>query len=114
MSKKNNIPNEKELQKRREPIYILDPKEVRQEKTAEQRMMDWAAEKMRKHESKFDLKWRDWQIITSGVIEPEELNVGAVYKFPDLHWYIYKVKHLYKIVLLSEMKLLFRAEFAKI
>lgn len=112
MAKVDPLPPEEELKKRREPKYVLDPKEVGPE--GEARIRQWALEKMLKNEHKFNNKWRDNQIITSGDVEPEAIDVRAIYPFPELQWYIYKDGKFWTFMLLSKHRMLFKIQYAKI
>lgn len=111
------ISNE-EIERRRQEIknssavYILDPKNV--EESGEMRIRQWAAGIMSKNEYKFTPKWQDRQIVTSGEVEPESIDVRAVYPFPDLHWIIWKNKTYWSFMLLSKHRMLFNIDFAKI
>ena len=84
---------------RQKPQFIIDPKEVAP--TDEIRVRRWAAEVVGKHESKFDKDWKDHQIIASGTLEPEDIDIKNIYPFLDLHWVIYKKNKLYNILLLG-------------
>lgn len=92
--------------------YILNPNEVAEKE--EVRMRRWAASLMQKHEHKFTPKWKDRQIITSGEVEPEAIDVRAIYPYPDLRWIIWKNKNLWSFMLLSKYRMLFNVDFAKI
>lgn len=122
----NNIPRrlqntfitDEEIKKRSEQIakssavYILDPNEV--EESGEMRIRRWAADIMSKHEHRFTPKWKDRQIIYYGNVEPEEIDVRAVYPFEDLNWIIWKNKYYWSFMLLSKHKMLININFAKI
>ena len=92
--------------------YILNPRQVTE--TDEVRIRKWAATVMGKHESKFTQKWKDRQIVTSGEVEPEAIDVRAIYPHDDLNWIIWKNKTLWSFMLLSKHRMLFNIDFAKI
>ena len=92
--------------------YILDPRDVKEKE--EVRIREWAATIMSKHEHKFTPKWQDRQIVTSGEVEPEAVDVRAIYNYPDLNWAIWKNKELWSFMLLSQHRMLFNIDFAKI
>jgi hypothetical protein len=105
------LQRQKEIEKSNQ-VYILDPKDV--EEKGEMRVRQWAAELMRRNEYKFTPKWQDRQIVTSGEVEPEAIDVRAIYPFPDLHWIIWKNKMFWSFMLLSQHRMLFNIDFAKI
>lgn len=92
--------------------WILNPAEVKI--IDEQRMKTWAREVMARNEYKFGDHWKNKQVVASGEIEPEELDVPAIYKFDDLYWFIFKNDSMYSIRVLAGEKLLFQANFAHI
>lgn len=107
------IEKQKEIERRRkEKHWILDPKDVSRKDSS--RIMTWARGKMIKHEHLFKSDIPNGHLIADGNILPEELDVPAVYRFPNLNWIIQKEENLFIIKLLSRHKILFRAEFAKI
>ena len=84
-----SMPSPAELKERRKPVFNVDQKEVTPQDN--ERVRDWAREIMQKHKSKLDLtKWKNREIITSGTVEPEAVDVKSIYPFPDLYWYIYR------------------------
>jgi hypothetical protein len=112
MAKVDPIPPTDELEKRREPRYILNPKDVAVK--GEQRIRQWAGEKMSKNEHKFNDRWTNGQIVASGIVEPEEIDIGAIYPFPDLWWLIHRDGKFWTFVLLSKKRMLFKIQYAKI
>ena len=57
---------------------------------------------MAKHEHKFGKNWKDRDIIASGTLEPEDIDIRNIYPFKGLHWVIYKRSKLFHILLLGE------------
>lgn len=115
MAKVDPPPSNEVINKRREPRYIIDPKEVTQKEHV--RAKQWAAEIMKKHESKLNPnKFKNREIVTSGYIEAEHIDVGGVYKFSDIHWIIYRDDHngmvMWSIMVMGGKKMLFRSTFA--
>lgn len=92
--------------------HILNPKEVQEKE--EVRIRRWAHSIISKHEHKFTPKWQDRQIITSGEVKPEDIDARAVYPYPDLNWVIWKNKDMWSFMLLSQHRMLFNIDFAKI
>lgn len=82
------IPTPEELKKLREPKYIVDIKQIQDKDIL--RIKAFASEIMTKHESKLDNRWKIREIVTSGEIEPENIDVRAIYPFKDLNWIIYR------------------------
>ena len=108
-------PDPEELAKRRklDPTkYIIDPYDVKPKE--ESRVRQWCAEVMTRHESKLSHKFRDREIIASGEVEPEAIDVRSVYPFKDLRWIIYRAKMNFNIMLLSGPRMLLVSSFAKI
>lgn len=113
MAKVDPPPSPEEINKRRKEIkWILDPNDVPSKDR--NRIMNWARTKMLKHEYLFKADMPDNYTIATGPIEPEELDVPAVYKFPNLNWRIFRDKQFFSIHLKSGMRILFKAQFGKI
>ncbi len=106
-------PEEIERRRKLDPTkYILDPYDVTPKD--ELRVKQWAAEVMKKNESKLSYEFKDREIITTGEVEPEAIDVRNIYPFPDLHWIIYRAKTNFNLMVMSGKKLLFVSSFAKI
>ena len=113
-------PEESEKRSKEVP-YIIDPKEVAiKDKT---RVQQWCREMMKKHESKLDLnKWKPKDIVASGDVEPEDIDIRNVYPFPNLHWIIYRggppfyprADQCFSIMILSGKTYLFASTWATI
>jgi hypothetical protein len=112
MAKVDPPPDDEELKKRREPKFIIDPKDVA--KKDDSRARAWAAELMSKHERFFTDKIPDGRIIARGDVEPEAIDVRNIYPFPNLNWIIFRRRGLFHLMLLSGHRLLFTSSFAKI
>lgn len=109
-------PDPEEIERRRklDPTkYIIDPNEVAPKD--DMRARKWAAEMMKKHESKLDLKVKENTVIASGVVEPESIDVRNIYPFKDLQWYIYRRGRAFHFMLTTDSKkMLFISAFYKI
>jgi len=81
-------PSQKELDERRKPQFIIDPSEV--EAKDDIRVRKWAFEKVKEHESKLTSQWKENQIVASGDVEAEDIDIRNVYDFEDMHWIIYR------------------------
>ena len=93
--------------------YIIDPKEVAPKE--EQRVRNWAATIMTKNEYKLnDEKFKHLEIVTSGIVEPEAIDMRLIYPFPDLNWIIYRNKQYWSIMLRSKEKMLCVITYAQI
>lgn len=92
--------------------FIVDVEKISNKE--HNRLYNWARSIMEKNESKFHDSIKNSSIVSSGTIEPEDPDVGELYRFPDLVWYIYKENKYWSFILLSKKKLLFKAQFAKI
>lgn len=101
------------LQTAQDPkTWILHPGQIGE--GGEMRIKQWAAEIMRKNEHRFTPKWQDRQIVYKGDVDPEAIDVRGIYPYPNLHWVIWKNKELWSFMLLSEHRMLFNIDFAKI
>jgi len=76
------------LEARRKPQYVVDPKEVKDKDDVRVRL--WAAEIMKKHDSKLTDKWKENAIIATGDVEAEDVDILNIYPFKDLHWIIFR------------------------
>lgn len=117
MSQVDPIPPDHILEERRKPRYIIDPKDVSQKDDL--RVRAWAAEVIKKHEHKLSApKFKNRQIVVSGYVEPESIDIANIYPFNNLHWIIFRNDHnksiMWSIALLSGRRLLFISTFAKI
>lgn len=116
MAKVDPPPPDNELHKRRQPTFIVNPADVIPKD--ETRARQWAATVMKKHESKLNPhRFKNRAIVTSGEIEPENVDIKAVYPFPDLNWIIFRSDSkdtiMWSIMLRSKSRVLFTTTFAK-
>lgn len=89
MSKVDPIPDDTELQKRRAPKYIIDPKDVAPKDDL--RVRQWGLGIMKKHESKLNSHCRNREIVCRKEIEPEEIDIKNFYRpLNGLHWMIFR------------------------
>ncbi len=112
MAKVDPAPDEEALEQRRKPRYIVDPKDVTAKD--EDRARAWALEIMQKHEHKFTKKWKETQIVTSGEVTPEDIDIRGLYPFPELNWIIYKLNGLWHLMLRSREKMIFISTYARV
>lgn len=103
---------------RRKRQYIVDPKDVAQKDDL--RVRNWFAKIMSKNEHKLSPKCKDLQIIATGDVEPEDIDIRNIYPFKDLHWIIYKQGAYFHISLVckapkaNNLIFLCRSSFAKV
>ena len=113
MSEVDPKPPEHILKERRKPKYVLDPNEVTARE--KKRLMEWSRDLIVKHESKLSFsKWKHGEIIASGIIEPESIDVGEIYSFGELNWYIYRSHDKWNVLLRSHHRVLSVASYAKL
>ena len=106
-------PPDKELKKRRETKFVIDPKQV--SKRDEQRVATWSKEIMKKNEHKLDFhNFKHLEIVTSDVVEAEDIDIANIYPFPDLNWHIYRHHKRWNLMLRARGVVLFIAGYAKI
>lgn len=104
--------NQEQLNKRREPKWVIDPRTVTQEE--ERRLIRWAHAKASKYEDRMSLETPHGMIIADGDVEPEDADVGAIYGFKDLHWILFKEGMTFSFQLFSRKLILLKVKFAKI
>ncbi len=112
MAKVDPIPPDDELKKRREPKFVLDVKQITQRDEA--RIRAWSLELMQKNEHKLNNKWKDHAIVTSGTLKPESIDIGTIYNWPELQWYIVKERTQWALLLMSKHVMLAKLTYAKI
>lgn len=88
MSLPSYMPDEETLKKRREPKFVVDPKDVAA--TDDIRVRKWALDIMKTHSSRLDDKVPNLQIVFSKEVEPEEIDIRNIYPFDDLYYIIFK------------------------
>ena len=107
------IPPDKELEKRRETKFVIDPKQV--SKKDEERVSNWSRGIMKKNEHKLDFhNFKHLEIVTSDVVEAEDIDIANIYPFPDLNWLIYRHHQSWNLMLRARGVVLFIAGYAKI
>ena len=112
MAQVDPIPPEDELKKRRQPKFIIDPRQITQKD--HNRVRAWAAEIMSKNEHKLNNKFKDREIVTSGEVEAEAIDIRSIYPFQELNWYIFRDGPRWSLMLRSHHRILFTASYAKI
>ncbi len=113
MAQVDPMPSEEELKKRREKKWIIDPLDVAE--SEDKRVKAWASEIMSKNEHKLDhKKFKDHEIVTGGVVEPEAIDMRLIYPFPELNWLIYRNNNLWSLMLRSKEKMLCTITYAQI
>ncbi len=75
----NYMPNEETLKKRREPKFVIDPKDVTVKDQI--RIRQWALEIMQKHTSRLKDEVPDKQIVFEKELEPEDIDIRNIYPF---------------------------------
>lgn len=88
------------IAERQKPQFVIHPKDVAVKDDI--RVRNWAKLIMGKQEHKFDRDWKDYKIIASGDVEPEDIDIKNLYPFYDLHWIIFKSRKLYHIILFGD------------
>lgn len=86
----NYIPDEETLKKRREPKFIVDPKDVAPKDDI--RVREWGLGIMNKHESRLSDEVPDKQIVFEKEVEPEDIDIRNIYPFKDLRYMIFRKK----------------------
>ena len=112
MAKVDPPPGPEELQKRKQPKYIIDPREVSSKD--DERVRKWGVEVMKKHEFRLNSKFRDKQIVYRGEVDPEDIDIRNLYPFKDLNWIIFRDGKFWSLMLRSKEKLLALLTYAKI
>lgn len=112
MAKVDPPPDSDELQKRQEPRWILDPNTVTAEE--KQRLLRWARSKALPYEDRLSFDIPNGTIIADGDVEPEEPDIGSIYRFPDLHWIIFREGAIFSFQLFSRNTILLKIQFAKV
>jgi len=81
-------PTEDEMEERRKSQFIIDPSTV--EAKEDLRVRLWCYNKMQQHESKLTPHCTPNEILASGDIEPEDVDIKSIYNFEDMHWFIFR------------------------
>lgn len=106
------IPPDPILRSRREPKFIIDPRDVSPKDDI--RARTWAAAMMKKYEHKLNNNIPDRHIVARGEVEPEDIDVANIYPFANLNWIIYRNKEYFTFLLASNKTVLFVSTFVKI
>ncbi len=92
MAQVDPIPSDDEVKNRRKLTpekYFVDPNSVSLKD--DRRVRNWAAEMVKKHESKMNTyHFKNKGIVISGELGPEAIDVGSIYPFADLRWMIFR------------------------
>ncbi len=86
----SHIPDEETLAKRREPKFVVSPKDV--QANDDVRVREWALKIMQQHTSRLDDKVPDKTIVYDKEIEPEEIDIRNIYPFEDMYYMIFRRK----------------------
>lgn len=92
---------------RTKPRFIIDVSELQRSDT--DRVKAWGEALAAKHEHKFNPRWKHLEIVTSGTVKPEDIDIKQIYPFKDLHWIIFrynKEKSGWVLYLMSKNRLL--------
>jgi len=108
-------PNDEEINKKREPRWIIDPKDVQE--SDEIRIQKWGLSIANKYEYLFDFnKYNHKEIVAYGDVRPEEIDIPNIYNFKNLNWIIQRWNDKWALRLLSmnngRNKLLWSAFYA--
>ena len=104
MAKVDQKPSPEEQERRRKPPTIVKIKDVTTNN--ETRLRTWALEVMKKNEFRLNKKTRNKKIVWSGVVEPEDIDIKAIYPFEDLNWVIFRDGAYWTLMLRSKEKAL--------
>ena len=84
------MPDEETLKKRREPKFVIDPKDVASKDDI--RVRQWAMTIMQKHTSRFKDEVPDRTIVFEKEVEPEDIDIRNIYPFKGLGYMIFRKK----------------------
>lgn len=82
------MPDEETLKRRREPKFVVDPKDVKSKDDI--RVRQWGLQIMQKHVSRLNDKLPDRTIVWQKEIEPEEIDIRNIYPFEDMYYMIFR------------------------
>ncbi|MHA2281526.1 MAG: hypothetical protein ACXAC5_11785 [Promethearchaeota archaeon] len=85
-----HLPDEETLKKRREPKFVVDPKDVVPKDDV--RVRQWALDIMQKHTSRLNDQVPNGKIVYEKEIEPEEIDIRNIYPFKDMYYMIFRKK----------------------
>jgi len=85
-----HMPDEETLKKRREPKFVVDPRDVQAKDDV--RVREWALGIMQKHTSRLKDDVPNHQIVFEKEIEPEEIDIRNIYPFEDMFYMIFRKK----------------------
>lgn len=86
MAKVDPIPDQETLEKRREPKWVVNPKDVKAQD--EMRVRKWGFAIMQKHESRLKNDVPVGTIVFQKEVSAEEIDIKNVYNFEDLGYFI--------------------------
>lgn len=96
-----------------EPKWVIDPKKVAAR--SEIRIRQWALSIMQKHEHRLNVhKFRDKEVVWTGVVEPEDIDIMNIYGFPELNWIIYRDGQCWSLMLRSHSMILANFTYATV
>lgn len=94
----NHMPDDETLKKRREPKFVVDPKDIQAKDDI--RVRQWALGIMQKHTSRLNDQVLDKQIVFEKEVEPEDIDIRNIYPFKDLGYMIFRKKPFWCLRLL--------------
>jgi hypothetical protein len=74
----------------------------------------WAAETIRRYESKLTMNVPDGTILWHGHLRPEDVDIQVIYNLSNLYWIIFYRNKLFHISLCSGHRAIFTSSFAQI
>lgn len=110
MAKADPTPGPEDLQKKREPKWVVDPYTITPDE--QKRLLRWARAKAELYEGKMNFDVPNGTIIADGDVEPEEPDIGSIYRFPDLHWILFREGMTFSFQLFSRKLILLKIRFA--
>lgn len=94
----NYMPDEETLKKRREPKFVINPKDVAVKDDI--RIRQWGLEIMQKHTSRLNDELPDRTIVFEKEVEPEDIDIRNIHPFEDLGYMIFRKKPFWCLRLL--------------
>jgi len=93
--------------------YLVDPKKLSKKDFG--RIQAWAHGVMKANEPSLSLqKFKDREVVASGEIKPEDIDVWALYDQPELNWIIYRDGTLWSMMLRTKGRKIATFTFAQI
>lgn len=110
------LPGPEVLSERRKPKFIMDVNTITSKEYF--RVKKWGHDLVLLNEHKFNDKWKHLEIVSSGTVKAEDIDIRQIYPFKDLHWIIYRHKtkttNLWILLLMSKNKVLSCQKFCTI